>query len=704
MQKAFLVVVLLLAIGPADVQAQTAVSKVVTLITELKAKIQADGMKEQQSYDKYACWCEKTLARKANDISNEKDTIDEMQTLVTKLKCNLGTHNAEIAQLKKDIASNKQAQKDATTLRKKENAEYDAERTQSEQCIGALEAAVKVLTGAGEGKFLQTFRQAQLLSVVAGVRTAVKKASASSMISDDDLAVINHFVQSPQELMGKRSKSVSAAQVSANPFGDYAPQSTQIQGILKGMYDAMTADLEKDNAAEADKQKSFEEIMATKKQEMETLEKTLEKQTADAAAADKTMADSKTILDDSKSQLEADETFFADAKEGCKVKAKQWAVRTRLRTEELQGINKAIQILDSPEARKTFTKSTTTFLQLKSVRKTVKKSKMSSARTNAYSKLKAVATKYQNVALAEAAASVKTGGHFDEAIASVVEQVKLLREEEQADIDHRDRCQSAETKNKQDMADLDHEIEKTKEALGAMDDTSKELQKRIETLESQMKETKTEMKEILDSRNEEVDAFRKAMQEDMDAVDLLDKAIVSLSAFYKRNKLPLSLAQKANGPKYSVDEDKAPETTFAGADYGGRQSESSGLIGMLSMLKEDTEKEIQTSKEDDAEAEAEYEKERGALQATYDATKATKIETETQLADLKDKIAQYEEYKMQKGNELDAQKQLEKTIFEDCEWVKTEFEDRAKMRKQEMQDLLDSKNMLGGMEGDDDDQ
>eukprot|EP00747_Dinoflagellata_sp_TGD_P155744 gnl/TRDRNA2_/TRDRNA2_177604_c2_seq67.p1 gnl/TRDRNA2_/TRDRNA2_177604_c2~~gnl/TRDRNA2_/TRDRNA2_177604_c2_seq67.p1 ORF type:complete len:726 (+),score=258.22 gnl/TRDRNA2_/TRDRNA2_177604_c2_seq67:62-2179(+) len=698
-------VTLLFASMPMHAIAQGPVAKVVALLTELKAKAETNGKSQQQSYDKFACWCERTLTEKATEISDAKTALEEMQKLIMELKGELGTHKAEIAQLTKDIATNKQDQKDAVELRGKQNKEYDTERSDSEACIGALEMAIKALTGAGEGKaFLATYHEAQLLSVVAGVKSVLKRASAQDMISDDELSIVKKFVDAPEEFVGRHADGMSAAQISANPFGDYAPASGQIQGILKGMYDAMTTDLEKDNVNEADKQKAYEEIMSTKKQELETLEKTLQKQTSDEADKSKQLADSQATLDDTKEQLKADEAFFADTKQGCKDKAAEWAERTRLRTEELQGINKAIQILDSPEARKTFTKSTTTFLQLKSVRKTVKKSKMSSARTNAYSKLKAVATKYQNVALAEAAASVKTGGHFDEAIASVVEQVKLLREEEQADIDHRDRCQSAETKNKQDMADLDHEIEKTKEALGAMDDTSKELQKRIETLESQMKETKTEMKEILDSRNEEVDAFRKAMQEDMDAVDLLDKAIVSLSAFYKRNKLPLSLAQKANGPKYSVDEDKAPETTFAGADYGGRQSESSGLIGMLSMLKEDTEKEIQTSKEDDAEAEAEYEKERGALQATYDATKATKIETETQLADLKDKIAQYEEYKMQKGNELDAQKQLEKTIFEDCEWVKTEFEDRAKMRKQEMQDLLDSKNMLGGMEGDDDDQ
>merc|ERR1719199_167027 len=182
--------------------AQTAVSRVVGLITELKAKIEADGKSEQQSYDKYACWCEKTLARKAVDISTAKDTIDELQTLINKLKGELGTHTAEIAQLKKDIAANLQAQTEATELRNKENAEYDSERTQSKQCTGALEAAIKVLTGAGEGKkFLETYHEAQLLSVVAGVKSVLNRASAQDMISDDELSIVKKFVESPEEFV-----------------------------------------------------------------------------------------------------------------------------------------------------------------------------------------------------------------------------------------------------------------------------------------------------------------------------------------------------------------------------------------------------------------------------------------------------------------------------------------------------------------------
>merc|ERR1719424_2771410 len=223
----------------------TPMDQTVKLIQGLEKGITADGKSEQESFDTYACWCEKTMERKAQDISNGKELIEETQILIKKLKGEIASHGAEIEQLKKDIAANQVAVKEATDVRDKDNKEYAAERTESEQCIGAMEMAIKVLTGAGAKKagFLETLHEAELLSVVAGVRTALKH-KVSRTFSDKDMDTMKQFVSKPAEFVGQ-TKGMSAAQVGQNPFGDYAPQSSQIQGILKGMYDAFTSDLEK---------------------------------------------------------------------------------------------------------------------------------------------------------------------------------------------------------------------------------------------------------------------------------------------------------------------------------------------------------------------------------------------------------------------------------------------------------------------------
>merc|ERR1719214_562865 len=107
--------------------------------------MEQDGKAEQKTYDKFACWCEKTLARKAAAIDAAKETIDKTQREIIELKGKLGELGASIKQLEKEIAENEEAQREATEIREKENEDYTADRVEKEQCIGALEAAIKVL-------------------------------------------------------------------------------------------------------------------------------------------------------------------------------------------------------------------------------------------------------------------------------------------------------------------------------------------------------------------------------------------------------------------------------------------------------------------------------------------------------------------------------------------------------------------------------
>jgi len=673
---------------------QSPISRVVGLITELKAKVESDGKKEQQSYDKYACWCENTLARKAAAISEAKDTIERLQTEIEKLNGDLGAHGAEIGQLTKDLAQNAAAQKEANEVRDKETGAYENDRTENEQCIGALEAAIKILTGAGSGKgFLETMQQAQLLSVVGGVREVMSKPRASDTLSEKDMETVRQFINKPESMVGRGS--MSAAQI-ANPNGDYAPQSSQIQGILKGMYDAFAADLEKDNAEEADKQKAFEELMATKKQEQATLEATLEKQSHDEAHKSKALSDAKTNRDDTDNQMRADEVFFEDTKDACKVKAGEWAERSRLRTEELTGIQKGIEILNSPEARETFSASSTTFIQVKSV-----KSTSHAYRMKAYSGLKALAAKYKGMQMVEIAVAVKNGGHFDKIMGMIDEMIATLRKEEAEDIAHRDRCENSQGKNGNDMADLDHDIEKAGAEIERMGDKETELKMTIKSLDEEIVQSKTSLEELLGMRNEEQNAFKQALKDDTDAINVISKAIVALSEYYKNNKIPLDLVQQKEDPKYSVDEDKAPETTFSGSS--ARKGESGGIVAILEMVKEDTENEIKTSKDDDNQAEADYEKSRGALQASLDAQTASKVATEQELAALQEDIADTEELKDSKASDLAEEQSLESSLEKDCAWVKSHFASRRDKRKAEIDGLVEAKNSLAGVGSDDDD-
>merc|ERR1719487_1892377 len=135
--------------------------------------------------------------------------------------------------------------------------------------------------------------------------------------------------------------------------------------------------------------------------------------------------------------------------------------------------------------------------------------------------------------------------------------ISLLRKEEQEDIEHRDRCENAQNANGNELDDLKHDIKKTEASLKRMGNTKKELEDEIGALEKEIAATKKDQKDLLDFRNKESADFVQALKDDADALALLKKAIVALSEFYKRNKMPVpQLIQKA--PEYAKDADKPP--------------------------------------------------------------------------------------------------------------------------------------------------
>jgi len=683
------------------------VSKLVPLIVELRDEVEQDGRMEQKSFDKYQCWCEDTLGRKAADISKNKEDIAKFEEEMKELNGEIGAHGAEIKNLKKLIAANLASQQEATEIREKESGEYNDEKVESEQCIGALESAIKILTGAGTaGGFLESgVKDAQLLGAVSEVRRVLQRNLPWRTTPAQDLEVIRRFVAHPDALLQRKSP-LSAAQTGQNPFGDYAPQSTRIQGILRGMYDGFAASLEKANVEEATKQKAFEEFIQTKTNELNALKTDLQKQETDKAAKDKKLAETTQLRDDTVQELKANEAFFADTKQSCRDKANAWSKRSELRTMELLGINQAIQILTSKKAQEIFLNASSAFVQLGSV----KMHRAPGDRSKrAYSTLSALAAKYKSIGLAQIAAEMKSEGHFDKVLIMIDHLVAQIRKEEAFDIAHRDRCQNAVTKNKNDLEDLQSLQAKTAAEIQRLQDLERETNSALASLEEAMATTKGKMEDRLNMRNEEVRNFERGVQDDTNAIALLQQAMVALKEFYRKNKIPLALAQRHRAdPEYTIDPDKAPEVAWEdeprqivlpdkeGGGYQGRKAESKDIIAILAMLVEDLEHEIKISRKDDATAQENYLTDNKAMTEMLHAQKESYAATKVDLAEIQAKITAHEEFHEQTGDELQDEQKLQSTIYTDCSWVETHFDTRRAQRKAELAGLAEAKSILAG--------
>jgi len=682
----------------------TPIDRVVQLIDGLRAKIVADGAAEQTVYDKYACWCEETTARKAAAIENAKLLIEELGKNILELKGRLGTYQAEIAKLEKDIADTTEEINKAEEMRKKEHEDYIQKKGDLEHALENLIKAIDVLTkgttfeksenqkaidasmeksGVRPAAELLAVKpagskemdEAAMLSIAAGLRSALSVYNSVSL-KTADVSTIKSFLSNP---VG------SLVQQHANPATqEYTAQSGVIQGILSQMKDDFEKELGTSAEEEAAAQEAHDKLMETKRSDLALLEATLVKTKKSQGEDTMQLAEDQEEREETKIQLAADEKFFDETKASCSAKAEQWSGRSRSRTEELAAIDEAVGILTSPEAKATFANSTSTFfLQTGAVENGPK-------RVAAFNILKKVAQNSHSLRLASLASSVSTTGHFDAVIKDIDLMIKNLREEEKADIEHRDWCEnnkkSAEFKNE----NLQYDQEQLTQKIDRAEGQRVKLEEEIAKTQMEKNETLTAMAEALATRNSENKAFKQALKDDSDAVMLISQALEVLSAQYGPEA---ALLQQ---PEYKSNPDTPPET-FEGTDVR-KKSEGTGILAILSMIKEDIEKEMKVASAEEAEALKAYEDLRADSQATVDALDAKIVSLGQDVAAKMKEIADLGAVKQNKADSEAATDAFLTDLGPNCDWVDKYFDSRMEKRKAEMEGLQEAKAVLAGAE------
>jgi len=666
---------------------QGPVTKVVELIEELKAKIEADGKMEQTIYDKYACWCETTSARKANDIHTAMSDIKSLSTKILELKGLVATRTSEIAQDSLEINDNQQAQDEATGIRQKENAAYTAEKTEMETTLNALQRGIEVMSGAGTKTALLQSAPADemtLLTVAAGVHQAIKMLPNDHVISSKQLALVSNFAKDPAEFYDQKAEKAAS----------YNPASATIMGILKDMYDTFSMNLEKATEVEAVAQKNYESLIGVKENEMATLVDARKKKEGEKADAEKELADTSQTLDDTTKQMKADTIFFDETKAACQAKADEWSERVRARTEEMAGINKALEILTGDDAKALFNKAIKpgkeTFLQIDSE---------SQPQAKAYRALKEHATKAKSLRLAAIAATLRTGGHFDAVIAEIDKMMATLKEEEKGDIEQRDWCKEETFKNEQEASRYEYKIERTDAKIMKLTSKLEELEGTLQATVASILSTKDDIKAMEDARKEQHAAFESAKSDDEGAVKLLAAAIESMSAFYKNNKIDQGEIQGAaqalvQEPVFEVSADQAPDASFSSSGKSG--GESKGIVSIMTMIKEDLEDEISNGVKSEGETQAKFEEQLGEANTLLEELRAKKTNLEQAISDTNTEIDENEVKKEDLQGLLKEEKDYLASIKPDCDWILNSFTERRTKRAAEMEGLLQAKGMLAG--------
>jgi len=296
------------------------VSKVITLLKDMLKQLEKEATEDEEIYDKLACWCETNDKEKTKSIADAEAKIEDLTTKIEELTALSAQLSTEIKNLESEVAKNQEALDQATAIREKQLAEFNAEEKDLLESISALKAAVIVLSKHQGGAFLQ-MPQSRLVGVAATLQHAMQSHATllGGVITPSQRRAAVSFIQAPQDYFDAAPTFKQS----------YAPQSGEIYGILTQMLETFEANLAQAQQEEKENQKAFEDLKAAKEAEITAGQERIDKKTGELADADEKNANAKEDLDDTKKSLAADEQFLMMLKEKCRMTDKEWEDRQK---------------------------------------------------------------------------------------------------------------------------------------------------------------------------------------------------------------------------------------------------------------------------------------------------------------------------------------------------------------------------------------
>jgi len=661
----------------------TPVDKIVSLLEDLHTKIEADGEEEQKMYDKFACWCETTTQRKSTAIEDATDELRRLGQMILAKKGRVAVRTDEINELEKNIEAAEKAMAKATSMRQKENKDWAASTAETKEAMAALEKAIQSLVDDSmknekSGAFLQTsaaMKQHAIMRATSAMQGLPASLTAAPAFSPKKVSQVQQYATA----LGQSSSHAATT-----------GQSATIQGILGDMYVSFAKDVEEETDEEGQQNRDYEDFMATKQKEYNEMKEVLEEKKREKNEAAVMLTEATEAYDDTKEQMKADTEFFDSTKKTCEENTEAWEARKSSREIEIEGIEKATEILTDPDAKAQFADAfeSASFLQTDA--------SSSAPEVRAYDMLKKAATSSHSLRLAQLAAKVRVAksGHFDKVIEAIDDVIQTLKDESKKDIKQRDKCKDQYQEHDVAVQKLDWKIEKNEAKIDKLetliDEKTTEREKTIERIEDVIKE----IEEMEDNRKDENEEFKLAKKDDEAAIKLLKKAKDALAEYYEKNAKFIQESKEAKAPEFEKSEDHAPE--FKLANKSKRKNQASGVVGLFELLIEDLETDIKNGEKAEAEAQEEFEE-------NLKAAKKLKKELKKKKSDLKEQIADHEEDKddehnLKDDNEQDKQDEedFKAEIEPDCDWILENFEMRDQKRDSEMNGLVQAKEYLMG--------
>merc|ERR1719174_1778610 len=628
-------------------------------------QLEKEAEEDEEIYDQLACWCETNDKEKTKSIADAESHIEDLTTKIEELTASSARLNTEIKNLEKEVAENQNALDQATAIRQKELAEFNAEEKDLLQSISALKSAITVLSKHQAGALVQ-MPAGHLNSVAATVNYQLQKWAPllKGVLKHSERKALAAFVQNPEgSLIQKKA--------------GYAPQSGEIFGILEQMKESFETNLADTQKEEMQNQKAYDELKAAKEEEISAGQEQIDSKTQELATTDEKLAESKEDLEDTRAQLSADEEFLMMLKEKCSTTDAEWEERQKTRQMEMEACSKALAVLSSDDAHDLFTKTfNPSFMQTES--------KIQSERRNhAAQVLAAVGQKLHSPRLTALATKVRLDA-FTRVKKAIDDLVAQLLKEKEDEIKHKDFCVEEFNTNQLQTEKKEHEKEDLLALIEDLELQIKTLTSEIETLKSEIAEMNVQMKRAGEDREKENQEFQQTVADQRASQKLLQAALNILKGFYEKKEASFLQKEPAGPP---------PPPGFK--EYKKNES-AGGVMGMIQQIINDAkamETEAIRSEEDAQKAYEDFVKETNA--SVEEKTKTMVNKSEEKAKAVKD-LTQANEDKEATLLELEQLSNYNAELHQSCDFITKNFEIRQTARDEEIEALKQAKAILSG--------
>lgn len=664
------------------------VRRVVNMLVMMQKKVETEGEKQDELFEKFLCYCKTTQANLGKSIQDANEKIPQLESSIKGSEEARAQLQSELASHKEDRTEAQDAVAKATAAREKEAKSFASESADQKTNIAALGKAIPAIEKGMGSDFLQTGTAQQLRTLV-----SLQSNSAAESLSGSDRELLSDFLSGSEDQSGGSS--------------------SEILGILKQMKEEMEKDLSEMESDEAAAISEFQALVAAKEKEIAAATAAIEDKTKRIGDVSVELANLKEDLDDTSAGLASDSKLLADSVKACDAKTKAHELAAKTRGEELLAISDTIKMLNDDDAldlfKKTLPSPSASFLDVGESSTELRQQALQVLRSN-----RRKGGDYRVNFLALAMQGKKVG--FDKVLAMIDGMVELLGKEGTDDDKKKAYCEKEFDKSDDEIkaltstiADLGSAIDEQKESAGSITEEEKTLRDGIVELDRDVAEATAQ-------RKEEHADFTETLASNNAAIQLIEMAKNRMNKFYAPELYKAA-------PKRQLSEEEritlnmggtlAPTNppggiagtgiSFMGLSFaqirteaGSAKEEANGVIAMMDMLKTDVKKEVQEMEFEEKAAQSDYEEMVNAAAEKRTTDSKALQEKQAALAGKEEELHKLTTEQKSRADELmDAKKMLHE-LHEDCDWLLQNYQTRKEARANEIDAMTKAKAVLSG--------